>query len=663
MVAALLAMPVSSASAGTVYLTTVSDPTGAGVCSYSNAPSGSCSLRQAIAFATAGDTVSLQAPSPAGTYLLTQDQLGIAKNITIAGAGPQSTIISGGGVQRVIDIDPTGLGGNVTVSVSGVTITGGNAQGASDAPGSGGGILVHGANDTLTLTGSEVDGNTTGPGSGVNTYGGGIDSVGTLNLARDTIAANTSIGTSTLGGFGGGISAIGPLNATNVTVAGNNAGSAAGGDPGSGGGLDLELHSGQSAVLANVTLTGNTAVATSPSAGGAGGNLFDGPQGSLTFKNTIIAAGSTPSVSGHENCYITPGAAVIANDFNLEGTAAPGQCQLALAGTDQAGAAVNLGQLQDNGGPTRTIALLPGSAAIDSNQGGGCTDASGGPLTVDQRGVPRLAAGDPNCDAGAFELGTSDLAITAGAVPSPVTVGGLLTYELSVTNNGPALVGGVSLTDPLPAGVAISNVIASAGSCTSGATVSCALGTLAPFASASVTIVVRTQSTGVLVNSPSTTAVVRDPSLSNNQVAINSTVLKAPVVSRASERNQVWRVGRSRARISQGFRAARAVRPPVGTAFNFTVNEPATVQLAFSTAVGGRKVGGRCVAQTSSNRHLPRCTRNVSVGMLTFSGARPGVRRSASRGACLPPARSRPAPMWSRSPRPTQPAAHHHRRS
>jgi hypothetical protein len=55
-----------------------------------------------------------------------------------------------------------------------------------------------------------------------------------------------------------------------------------------------------------------------------------------------------------------------------------------------------LGPLQDNGGPTFTQALLPGSPAIDAIPLVDCT------LTEDQRGVAR-----PNgngCDIGAYEL-------------------------------------------------------------------------------------------------------------------------------------------------------------------------------------------------------------------------------------------------------------------
>jgi len=59
-------------------------------------------------------------------------------------------------------------------------------------------------------------------------------------------------------------------------------------------------------------------------------------------------------------------------------------------------------RLADNGGPTETSALLPGSVAIDVIPAEDCLDADGAPLTTDQRGEPR--PGDSICDVGAFEV-------------------------------------------------------------------------------------------------------------------------------------------------------------------------------------------------------------------------------------------------------------------
>ena len=60
-----------------------------------------------------------------------------------------------------------------------------------------------------------------------------------------------------------------------------------------------------------------------------------------------------------------------------------------------------IGPLQNNGGPTLTHALLPGSEAIDSTYPSGCGDQIGAPLTTDQRGFSRPVGAA--CDVGAFE--------------------------------------------------------------------------------------------------------------------------------------------------------------------------------------------------------------------------------------------------------------------
>jgi hypothetical protein len=63
-----------------------------------------------------------------------------------------------------------------------------------------------------------------------------------------------------------------------------------------------------------------------------------------------------------------------------------------------------LGPLQDNGGPTQTMALLPGSPAIDGGSSFGLsTDQRGDPRPVDFSGIPNAAGGD-GADIGAFEV-------------------------------------------------------------------------------------------------------------------------------------------------------------------------------------------------------------------------------------------------------------------
>jgi len=61
--------------------------------------------------------------------------------------------------------------------------------------------------------------------------------------------------------------------------------------------------------------------------------------------------------------------------------------------------------LQNNGGPTQTIALESGSQAIDFIPIASCLDLFGDPVTTDQRGFGRPDPANLNfCDAGAFEV-------------------------------------------------------------------------------------------------------------------------------------------------------------------------------------------------------------------------------------------------------------------
>ncbi|MBW2381057.1 MAG: hypothetical protein JRG70_16160, partial [Deltaproteobacteria bacterium] len=76
-----------------------------------------------------------------------------------------------------------------------------------------------------------------------------------------------------------------------------------------------------------------------------------------------------------------------------------------------------LGPLADNGGPTRTHALLPDSWATDQIPAADCVDADGAPLTTDQRGEPRPVAihgPEPRCDVGAFEVQSGGAGGTGG---------------------------------------------------------------------------------------------------------------------------------------------------------------------------------------------------------------------------------------------------------
>src|SRR6185503_12901936 len=120
----------------------------------------------------------------------------------------------------------------------------------------------------------------------------------------------------------------------------------------------------------------------------------------------------------------------------------------------------------------------------------------------------------------------ADVGVSQLDIPDPVAVGSNLTYTVIVTNNGPAAANNVLASDTPPSsGATLVSFSSSQGSCTliSG-TVWCALGSIAPGASATVTIVVTPTATGTLANTASVTADEVDFVTANNSSTANTTV-------------------------------------------------------------------------------------------------------------------------------------------
>ena len=300
---------------------------------------------------------------PAGTYFT---HLTIKTDVTLSGAGSAATIVDGSGAGGVIWVSS-----GATVEISDLTIQNGSS-------GVSGGIFYGG---TLTVSRITVIGN-----SATNTGGGIGDggTHGTLTVNDSTITGNTA------GNTGGGIRNSGTLIVNNSTITGNTAGNTGGGIRNSG-----------SATINDSTITDNTA-------GNTGGGT-----GKATMKNTIVT-GNSP------NDCTSP---VVSLGHNLD---SDGSCGLAGVG-DISNANPLLGPLADNGGPTFTQALLPGSPAIDA----GGTDCP--PPATDQRGSARGVDGNGDtvaaCDIGAFErcpgsgcfLPTPGPTHTPGPSPTPTS--------------------------------------------------------------------------------------------------------------------------------------------------------------------------------------------------------------------------------------------------
>lgn len=231
--------------------------------------------------------------------------------------------------------------------------------------------------------GTMVDANTASFGGGVHNGGGGESQTGVLLIDDSTVSHNSGYlgggilnasGTLTINrstfssnsGEGGGIlNYSGPVSITNATFESNTSGSQGGGISNDGGTL----------TIVNGTFAGNSAV--------SGGGIYNNSTASL--KNTIVA--NSPSGG---NCY----GSLTDNSGNLVwgDTTCPGT-----------NADPKLGALTNDGGPTQTMALLSGSAAIDAGSDTGC------PAT-DQRGTIRMQGA--HCDIGAYELVTGTLSPT-----------------------------------------------------------------------------------------------------------------------------------------------------------------------------------------------------------------------------------------------------------
>ncbi len=429
-VVAGLAAMVGPARATTITVTSNLDSTSG---------DGLCSLREAVIAANTdttvdacpaghgADTITLLpgvyplTVAGRGEQLAATGDLDIYADLTLAGAGPETTLIDGSRLDRVLEVR-----GGAAVQVSGVAITNGDADANAE---DGGGIYVNGGqliltnsvlrdnagqyggglrveNDgSATVIDSRLTHNTglTGGGLYVGSYTGQATAVVSNSLIDDNIASGSSLGSN---GGGVRVSGNGDAALVNTTVSANRATL-------NGGGIFAD----HIVRLYNVTVTANVADSDADGAGNGGGLAISAgtPVGFGTARNSLIAANTDGSPTGaqYANCAGT----LTSEGYNLLGTATG--CTLAGVTTGNiVGAAPFLGPLQDNGGPTLTHALLAFSGAIDAGDQAGCVDQALLPLTRDQRGYVRPIDGGTTrgvrCDIGAFEYGSH-------AAPTPTT--------------------------------------------------------------------------------------------------------------------------------------------------------------------------------------------------------------------------------------------------
>ncbi len=255
--------------------------------------------------------------------------------------------------------------------------------------GGGGGLQNFGTTtlDDCSFVGNRAGRVGTGTAGGYGGSGGGIENdEGSITLTRVTLDRN-SAGKSTwgFGGAGGGLLSVARDTLTNVTITRNRAGDGPNylGGGGEGGGLFVA-----DATLTNVTIALNRAGKGKHTGDGDNGGDQIFVEGTATLTNTII-------FGGKNNC--DPFGRFFSLGHNLDSGIT---CQLNGPG-DISNADPQLERvlpnvaLPDNGGVTATLALLPGSPAVDAGDNTVC------PAT-DQRGLPRPQGAA--CDIGAYEL-------------------------------------------------------------------------------------------------------------------------------------------------------------------------------------------------------------------------------------------------------------------
>ncbi len=334
------------------------------------------------------------------------------ENVTVSGnrvlnVGTQATgnTSQGGGIANsgVLTIINCTVANNVAFGGTG-NPTGGLARG---------GGIYSGPTSTLTILNSTISGNEVqgggasgGPGQGGNGTGGGVHAEpgAVVEIRNSTISGNRAteglapVGTHGVGMGGGVYAGSGSDHAISIlmsTISGNTAGSTGG----TGGGI----YGGPGLTVDSCTVTENVCPLAN-SGGGIATTIVAVPGGPLV-RNTIlsgnIAGTSSEDIAGRVNGL----GFVLASFFAFGGeldTTSPGNTPTGnILGTN-----ATLGSLAENGGPTRTHALLPGSLGVNSG-----TDSfiALGTATTDQRGFPRVSIGQvqrggAQADIGAYEL-------------------------------------------------------------------------------------------------------------------------------------------------------------------------------------------------------------------------------------------------------------------
>ena len=388
------------------------------------------SLRQALADANDGDTINFD-PS-VDIVTLTSAELAVGKSVTVSATPHMATVqrssqtpfrifhVMPGQNVTIQDLHITGgdavYGGGILNDHANLIISNCSLTTNDSTYGYGGAIYSDssGGNATLAVLNSSIIGNHAAQ------AGGGIyDNGGTLTITNSVVNNNTAFYSDnqfSVGDGGGIYNSGGALTITNSVVSNNHAGvdfpllAGIDGQPyGRGGGISGSITLTNSTVSANYAIlsgggiNGGGAINNSTLSGNNGGGIS--VTGALDIGDTVLKAGSGANLSNNGGTITSQGYNVCSDNGGgfLNG---PG---------DQINTDPILGLLQDNGGPTFTHALLPGSPAIDAGDPNFAP-----PPDYDQRGPGFVRVFNGRIDVGSFEVQpTPTPTATATFTPTP----------------------------------------------------------------------------------------------------------------------------------------------------------------------------------------------------------------------------------------------------
>jgi hypothetical protein len=475
------------------------------------------------------------------------------------GGGSAGGGVGGGGGSGIDNGGGGGFGGGGGLGAGSGS---GGAVGGTVGLGGGAGAGIHVQGDS----GFGGGGATTTVGGGGAGMGGAIFNMqGTLTILNSTLAADSAVG-------GGG----------NL------------GDPGKGfGGAVFNLSGSFTAV--DSTFANDSADFDGSAIYNIAYDAAVARTAQTTLSGTIVAGGggAVPGLTNDKTTYITPSpnlgtSNVDVSEFDLVQSMHANTGSSPIVGTPLTADPL-LGPLQENGGPTETMAPAAGSPAIDAGSAfGEATDQRGDPRPVDFPGIANAAGGD-GADIGAFEV---QQACATEANPSEACHA--LSVVLAGTGSG-SVSGAPGISCP--------------GACS---------GSFGASQTLTLTATPRSGSTFTGWAGACTGRSVCKLAMSaDRSIAATFTRTGPPSISRLKQSASVWREGSKLAKISR-----RQNKPPVGTTFSFSLNESASITLTFKRAATGRRVRGKCVAQSRSNGHQARCALTVAAGSLKLSAGK-----------------------------------------